>query len=400
MEKSNTSIQSSDINYSTTNFGMRFRIKRTHDEMIKTSIPSEPNPLEITQSSCKKPKLIKEKEVIQSPPNKENVLPSSPHSPFSIVYSKEKEEIQKQRIPTDILAKEYNRIKSTFEKLVDKFNNEKMNHLIKKISKYCKKYITREIKVHKIIKIVDHFKDRKITLEKEYPKETCVINFELSLIDILIKENNEYDQILLGDSHIGNLLLYYYSQIFLISILENALPCIEMNIQKIDEGKKLTFKNIDNQKNTLKNKMLGEVYNSLKTYKGKYQKETKSKFHFDYINNFYNSNIYDIFNNKKYEHLNDLFVFDFDKEEEIKNMLSNNELYSCSQFQIGGFQNKIMNHLCKLKAQYIEKRVKIYKIQKMNNNFYSKINSKILNFSIYYTNTAELISDFLNDNES
>lgn len=400
MEKSNTSIQSSDLNYSTTNFGMRFRIKRTHDEMIKTSIPSEPNPLEITQSSCKKPKLIKEKEVIQSPPNKENVLPSSPHSPFSIVYSKEKEEIQKQRIPTDILAKEYNRIKATFEKLVDKFNNEKMNHLIKKISKYCKKYITREIKVHKIIKIVDHFKDRKITLEKEYPKETCVINFELSLIDILIKENNEYDQILLGDSHIGNLLLYYYSQIFLISILENALPCIEMNIQKIDEGKKLTFKNIDNQKNTLKNKMLGEVYNSLKTYKGKYQKETKSKFHFDYINNFYNSNIYDIFNNKKYEHLNDLFVFDFDKEEEIKNMLSNNELYSCSQFQIGGFQNKIMNHLCKLKAQYIEKRVKIYKIQKMNNIFYSKINSKILNFSIYYTNTAELISDFLNDNES
>ena len=59
-----------------------------------------------------------------------------------------------------------------------------------------------------------------------------------------------------------------------------------------------------------------------------------------------------------------------------------------------------MNHLCKLKAQYIEKRVKIYKIQKMNNIFYSKINSKILNFSIYYTNTAELISDFLNDNES
>lgn len=397
MEKSNTSIQSSDLNYSTTNFGMRFRIKRTHDEMIKTSIPSEPNPLEVTQSSCKKPKLIKEKEVIQSPPNKENVLPSSPHSPSSIVYSKEKEEIQKQRIPTDILAKEYNRIKSTFEKLVDKFNNEKMNHLIKKISKYCKKYITREIKVHKIIKIVDHFKDRKITLEKEYPKETCVINFELSLIDILIKENNEYDQILLGDSHIGNLLLYYYSQIFLISILENALPCIEMNIQKIDEGKKLTFKNIDNQKNTLKNKMLGEVYNTLKTYKGKYQKETKSKFHFDYINNFYNSNIFDIFHNKKYEHLNDLFVFDFDKEEEIKNMLSNNEFYSSSQFQIGGFQNKIMNHLCKLKAQYIEKRVKIYKIQKMNNIFYSKINSKILNFSIYYTNTTELISDFLND---
>ena len=137
-------------------------------------------------------------------------------------------------------------------------------------------FIDKKFKVsHKIIKIVDHFKDRKITLEKEYPKETCVINFELSLIDILIKENNEYDQILLGDSHIGNLLLYYYSQIFLISILENALPCIEMNIQKIDEGKKLTFKNIDNQKNTLKNKMLGEVYNSLKTYKGKYQKETK-----------------------------------------------------------------------------------------------------------------------------
>lgn len=400
MEKSNTSIQSNDLNYSTTNFGMRFRIKRTHDEMIKTSIPSEPNPLEITQSSCKKPKLIKEKEVIKSPPNKEKVLPCSPHSPNSIVYSKEKEEIQKQRIPTDILTKEYNRIKSTFEKIIDKFNNEKMNHLIKKISKYCKKYITREIKVHKITKIVDYFKDRKITLEKEYPKETCVINFELSFIDILIKENNEYDQILLGDSHIGNLLLYYYSQIFLISILENALPCIEMNIQKIDEGKKITFKNIDNQKNILKNKMLGEVYNSLKTYKGKYQKETKSKFHFDYINNFYNSNILEIFNNKKYEHLNDLFVFDFDKEEEIKTMLSNNELYSTSQFQIGGFHNKIMNHLCKLKAQYIEKRVKIYKIQKMNNIFYSKINSKILNFSIYYTNTAELISDFLDDDDS
>ena len=134
MEQSSISVNTTDTNYLSTNFGLRFRKKRTYSQMIKSSSMSEDNIAnnihllnfeEEINKSLKKCKPIKEevKILISAEGNKENIY---------------KDNFRKKNVDEQqtLIKLEYNRISKQLTSLKKELKTEKIPKILNKILDY------------------------------------------------------------------------------------------------------------------------------------------------------------------------------------------------------------------------------------------------------------------------
>lgn len=134
MEQSSISVNTTDTNYLSTNFGLRFRKKRTYSQMIKSSSMSEDNIAnnihllnfeEEINKSLKKCKPIKEEVtiLISAEGNKENIY---------------KDNFRKKNVDEQqtLIKLEYNRISKQLTSLKKELKTEKIPKILNKILDY------------------------------------------------------------------------------------------------------------------------------------------------------------------------------------------------------------------------------------------------------------------------
>ena len=459
-----------ESNFSITTYGMRFRQKRTHSEMLKT-LPDksenifteeemnlnrgsskkykqntiegqgkvlteitdraaninikdkdDQNPLKKEQKKKDKikrdgkrnlefqtehfsdddSKKLKEPEPRRKKENARKVIDDSGDQEEEEEEEKRKKE--NQPIPANrpkqnfLLQKETESFKNGLNKLQTAFLNEKIKQLVSRVLKYCKKESLKDTKRQKVHRVLHFFKENDLKLDKQYPKETSAINFAIALFDVLLSKNDAYETILMSDNlNIGNLLLYYFSQRNLIEIGNLLFPIIEMNMNKANEIQKINFANFDNCLNAKKDLMLNEIYEVMKSYKKNIcTGDTKSKFAEELKQNFFLNNAMELMQYKKLD-LNNIFSFNYDKGGEIEKLFQTKPYYLVNCLGNTDINKKILKSNNDIIAQCIEKRFKIYKIQKLRNIFFSKIEAKVLDLNVYHMNSYELITDFLSD---
>ena len=399
MEQSSISANTTDTNYLSTNFGLRFRKKRTYSQMLKTSSMSEDNIAnnlhnlnledEIKKTS-KKYKPIKEeiKIVISTDENKENINKKKDKAP--------KKKVEDQQT---LITLEYNRISNQLSALKKELKKEKIPKILSKIVDYVTKHKNKKINKEKIIRVTNYFKDVEIALNREYLEETRPINIYLALMDTFLGINHIYDKALNSDTLIGNFLFYYYGQLNLITISDVVLPLMKQNSEIKSEVEVIHFKNIDNITNTNKSRLLGELYDTFKMYKIKFQNETKTKFKFnDNIDN-NRLRIIDIITSTNNPKVNfkEAKIIDYDKEKDIKFSITNNDFYLNSQLTNGDFLKKSNGFILEQQNIFMNQRVNIYKAFQRD----SKLTAKILNYvsdlEIYVMDPVVVITSFLRD---
>lgn len=134
MEQSSISVNTTDTNYLSTNFGLRFRKKRTYSQMIKSSFMSVDNIAnnihilnfeEEINKSLKKCKPIKEEVtiLISAEGNKENIY---------------KDNFRKKNVDEQqtLIKLEYNRISKQLTSLKKELKTEKIPKILNKILDY------------------------------------------------------------------------------------------------------------------------------------------------------------------------------------------------------------------------------------------------------------------------
>lgn len=395
MERSNISSNSPDLNYSSTNFGLRFRKKRTYSQMLKSSSMSEDNIAnnlhnlkleeEINKSS-KKFKPIKEEIdiVISTEKNKENI-------------NKKKETLQKKKKEDrqTLITLEYNRISNQITALKSELKKEKIPKILGKIMDYLTKHKNKKINKDKIIKVTNYFKDVEIALNREYLEETRPINIYLALMDTLLGINHIYDKALNSDSLLGNFLFYYYGQLNLITISDYVLPLMKENCEVKSEAVVIPFKNLDNITNNNKSRLLGDFYGTLKNFKLHF--ETGSKFKFAESINNSRLQIYDTLTSTQKSKINfkEAQIIDYDKEKDIKYSITNNDFYLNSQLMKGDFIKKASGNILELQNFFFTKQFNIYKTREKGAKAKVKIAKYISDLEVFKIDSAKIIKDFL-----
>ena len=395
MERSTISSNSPDLNYSSTNFGLRFRKKRTYSQMLKSSSMSEDNIAnnlhnlkleeEINKSS-KKFKPIKEEIdiVISTEKNKENI-------------NKKKETLQKKKKEDrqTLITLEYNRISNQITSLKSELKKEKIPKILGKIMDYLTKHKNKKINKNKIIKVTNYFKDVEIALNREYLEETRPINIYLALMDTLLGINHIYDKALNSDSLLGNFLFYYYGQLNLITISDYVLPLMKENCEVKSEAVVIPFKNLDNITNNNKSRLLGDFYGTLKNFKLHF--ETGSKFKFAESINNSRLQIYDTLTSTQKSKINfkEAQIIDYDKEKDIKYSITNNDFYLNSQLMKGDFIKKASGNILELQNFFFTKQFNIYKTREKGAKAKVKIAKYISDLEVFKIDSAKIIKDFL-----
>lgn len=395
MERSTISSNSPDLNYSSTNFGLRFRKKRTYSQMLKSSSMSEDNIAnnlhnlkleeEINKSS-KKFKPIKEEIdiVISTEKNKENI-------------NKKKETLQKKKKEDrqTLITLEYNRISNQITALKSELKKEKIPKILGKIMDYLTKHKNKKINKDKIIKVTNYFKDVEIALNREYLEETRPINIYLALMDTLLGINHIYDKALNSDSLLGNFLFYYYGQLNLITISDYVLPLMKENCEVKSEAVVIPFKNLDNITNNNKSRLLGDFYGTLKNFKLHF--ETGSKFKFAESINNSRLQIYDTLTSTQKSKINfkEAQIIDYDKEKDIKYSITNNDFYLNSQLMKGDFIKKASGNILELQNFFFTKQFNIYKTREKGAKAKVKIAKYISDLEVFKIDSAKIIKDFL-----
>ena len=395
MERSTISANSTDLNYSSTNFGLRFRKKRTYSQMLKNSSMSEDNIAnnlhnlkleeEINKSS-KKFKPIKEEIniVISTDKNKENI-------------SKQKETFQKKKKEDrqTLITLEYNRISNQITALKSELKKENIPKILGKVMDYIIKHKNKKINKDKIIKVTNYFKDVEIALNREYLEETRPINIYLALMDTLLGINHIYDKALNSDSLLGNFLFYYYGQLNLITISDYVLPIMKENCELKSEAVVIPFKNLDNITNNNKSRLLGDFYGTLKNFKLRF--EPKSKFKFSESLNNSRLQIYDTLTSTQNSKINlkEAHIIDYDKEKELKYSITNNELYLNSQLMKGDFIKKANGNILELQNYFFTEQMNIYKSREKGAKVRVKIAKYISDLEVFKSDPVEIIKDFL-----
>ena len=395
MERSTISSNSPDLNYSSTNFGLRFRKKRTYSQMLKSSSMSEDNIAnnlhnlkleeEINKSS-KKFKPIKEEIdiVISTEKNKENI-----NKKKETLQKKKKEDMQ------TLITLEYNRISNQITALKSELKKEKIPKILGKIMDYLTKHKNKKINKDKIIKVTNYFKDVEIALNREYLEETRPINIYLALMDTLLGINHIYDKALNSDSLLGNFLFYYYGQLNLITISDYVLPLMKENCEVKSEAVVIPFKNLDNITNNNKSRLLGDFYGTLKNFKLHF--ETGSKFKFAESINNSRLQIYDTLTSTQKSKINfkEAQIIDYDKEKDIKHSITNNDLYLNSQLMKGDFIKKASGNILELQNFFFTKQFNIYKTREKGAKAKVKIAKYISDLEVFKIDSAKIIKDFL-----
>ena len=395
MERSIISSNSPDLNYSSTNFGLRFRKKRTYSQMLKSSSMSEDNIAnnlhnlkleeEINKSS-KKFKPIKEEIdiVISTEKNKENI-----NKKKETLQKKKKEDMQ------TLITLEYNRISNQITALKSELKKEKIPKILGKIMDYLTKHKNKKINKDKIIKVTNYFKDVEIALNREYLEETRPINIYLALMDTLLGINHIYDKALNSDSLLGNFLFYYYGQLNLITISDYVLPLMKENCEVKSEAVVIPFKNLDNITNNNKSRLLGDFYGTLKNFKLHF--ETGSKFKFAESINNSRLQIYDTLTSTQKSKINfkEAQIIDYDKEKDIKYSITNNDLYLNSQLMKGDFIKKASGNILELQNFFFTKQFNIYKTREKGAKAKVKIAKYISDLEVFKIDSAKIIKDFL-----
>ena len=395
MERSTISSNSPDLNYSSTNFGLRFRKKRTYSQMLKSSSMSEDNIAnnlhnlkleeEINKSS-KKFKPIKEEIdiVISTEKNKENI-----NKKKETLQKKKKEDMQ------TLITLEYNRISNQITSLKSELKKEKIPKILGKIMDYLTKHKNKKINKDKIIKVTNYFKDVEIALNREYLEETRPINIYLALMDALLGINHIYDKALNSDSLLGNFLFYYYGQLNLITISDYVLPLMKENCEVKSEAVVIPFKNLDNITNNNKSRLLGDFYGTLKNFKLHF--ETGSKFKFAESINNSRLQIYDTLTSTQKSKINfkEAQIIDYDKEKDIKYSITNNSLYLNSQLMKGDFIKKASGNILELQNFFFTKQFNIYKTREKGAKAKVKIAKYISDLEVFKIDSAKIIKDFL-----
>ena len=395
MERSTISSNSPDLNYSSTNFGLRFRKKRTYSQMLKSSSMSEDNIAnnlhnlkleeEINKSS-KKFKPIKEEIdiVISTEKNKENI-----NKKKETLQKKKKEDMQ------TLITLEYNRISNQITSLKSELKKEKIPKILGKIMDYLTKHKNKKINKDKIIKVTNYFKDVEIALNREYLEETRPINIYLALMDTLLGINHIYDKALNSDSLLGNFLFYYYGQLNLITISDYVLPLMKENCEVKSEAVVIPFKNLDNITNNNKSRLLGDFYGTLKNFKLHF--ETGSKFKFAESINNSRLQIYDTLTSTQKSKINfkEAQIIDYDKEKDIKYSITNNDFYLNSQLMKGDFIKKASGNILELQNFFFTKQFNIYKTREKGTKAKVKIAKYISDLEVFKIDSAKIIKDFL-----
>ena len=68
----------------------------------------------------------------------------------------------------------------------------------------------------------------------KYSQKSTLMNLELLFFDFLVNKNKLYQSLIeLESSNIGNILLFYFSQVCLFKVLNAMIPILKGNLEKV-----------------------------------------------------------------------------------------------------------------------------------------------------------------------
>ena len=314
--------------------------------------------------------------------------------------SKSIKELEKDKAES-LMKEEYEKIDNTLISLKENFVKEKIPIVIKKILAYCiqKSKLKRPLKLPKIKKL---FTEVSFEIKKQYNADTSPINLFIVYFDFLKQKNRLYEIILDNDmENIGNLLLYYFSQVNIINIGKRLLNFIKHYIDLALSQKKIVFKNENNAINNYLNLIMNKFYETLKLHK-EFIKNNRNNLKI--ANNLTEKSIrthaLNIMKTKKYPQLMNLLSLDFDKNEnDITTIITKNPLYLNSQLKENNNElyYKVKKYCLDIKYNCTKKRREIYEKKIMNDNIIYKLNGKINSLNIFNIKNEELMADFLSE---
>ena len=318
----------------------------------------------------------------------------------SNLNSKSIKELKKDKAES-LMKEEYERIDSTLVLLNENFIKEKIPIVIKKILAYCNQK-SKSKKTLKLPKINNFFTEVSFEIKKQYNSDTSPINLFIAYFDFLKEKNVLYDIILGNDmENIGNLLLYYFSQVNIINIGKRLLNFIKHYIDLALSQKKIVFKNENNSINIYLNLIMNKFYETLKLHKEFIRNNHNS---LKIANNLTEKNIrthaLNLMKTKKYPQLINLLSLDFDKNEnDISTIITKNPLYLNSQLKENNNElyYKVKKYCLDIKYNCTKKRREIYEKKIMNDNIVNKLNWKINSLNIFNIKNEELMADFLSE---
>jgi chemotaxis protein histidine kinase CheA len=318
----------------------------------------------------------------------------------SNLNSKSIKELKKDKAES-LMKEEYERIDSTLVLLNENFIKEKIPIVIKKILAYCNQK-SKSKKTLKLPKINNFFTEVSFEIKKQYNSDTSPINLFIAYFDFLKEKNVLYDIILGNDmENIGNLLLYYFSQVNIINIGKRLLNFIKHYIDLALSQKKIVFKNENNSINIYLNLIMNKFYETLKLHKEFIRNNHNS---LKIANNLTEKNIrthaLNLMKTKKYPQLMNLLSLDFDKNEnDITTIITKNPLYLNSQLKENNNElyYKVKKYCLDIKYNCTKKRREIYEKKIMNDNIIYKLNGKINSLNIFNIKNEELMADFLSE---
>ena len=314
--------------------------------------------------------------------------------------SKSIKELEKDKAES-LMKEEYNRIDNTLVKLNEQFIKDKIPILIKKILVYCNQK-SKSKKVLKPLKISKFFSEVTFEIKKQYNADTSPINLFIVYFDFLIEKNTLYDIILGNDmENIGNLLLYYFSQVNIINIGKRLLNFMKHYIDLALSQKKIVLKNETNSINNYLNLIMNKFFETLKLHKEFIKhKHNNLKIANNLTEKSIRTHALNIMKTKKYPQLMNLLSLDFDKNEnDITTIITKNPLYLNSQLKENNNElyYKVKKYCLDIKYNCTKKRREIYEKKIMNDNIVNKLNWKINSLNIFNIKNEELMADFLSE---
>lgn len=234
-------------NYSITTDGLRYRFKRSYSEMY-SELSNQSKEMHLKEEAKLTPNNLFRPHLNSTKDNNNTsnlFLNSNPLIQSNkIVQSNQGNKIDKAFESKTLIVQQSSQLYSRISSLESLFTTQKIPLFVRLLNKYCTKIIKNKsiknqkcksnITFHLIVYIVVNlFKKSNFVIEKTYSNNTKEINAYLLLIDTLISKNIFYEFLLNSKSKIGNLLLYYLSQIMLIDIGKKVISTINFNIDKV-----------------------------------------------------------------------------------------------------------------------------------------------------------------------
>ena len=435
-----------NLNFSTTLFGMEYRTKRTHREMIKQSLNNS-NIDNLTEDL--KDKLNIQKKKIESKTRKkfnfeeEEELKNkkllkkekldTKENKFSVLSKKndKKEKNDKEKYIDNKIIKEIENSESEIkslkkqeiEKLKNDLNqeisqierknldekNEEESQIItsnkekkkKNINNNLFKKTLNDVEKRKSESLMKEEYDRIFQITRQYNNETSPINIFVSFFDLLFEKNDFYDIIIKSDmENIGNLLLYYFSQINIITYGQKLLYLMKHYIDSSISQNKIILKNENNTINYSLNLIMNKFFETLKIHKEFLKNNNKNLKIENKKENSIRTHSINIMKTRRYPQLMSLLSLDFDKNENnISDIIQKNPSYL--NFQLKDNNNKLYFQTEKnnldIKFQCMKKRKEIYLKKQKADNIRFKINNIVGTLNIFSLKNEDLMSDYLSE---